>query len=350
LHAGSSMAFFITLFLLPVIIKVAANKKVFVTRHFRKVHQGNISALGGIAIFSGVLFSMLFFSEFMDVKSIRYYIAAGSFVFIFGLSDDFRAMSPLYKLAGQIMAALLIVFPGDMRIQAIYILGELYMLPYLFSVLLSVSLIIWIINSYNFFDGIDLQAALVGIAFLLPAGIWFYFTQQYNFSLLLLSTSMALLSFSFFNHTPSKIFMGDAGTVTIGFIMAFAMLKFFKINVESSFLDTNISNPILFALVSLQLPLFDSLRVITLRLVRGKNPTMADKSHLHHIFLRAGWKHKSIAWFSGLYTLITLLLNYQLFRNSWNGYAIFILNLCLLSIVYFLVFKLANWNKKLKSA
>ena len=334
---GSLLSFFITLFLLPVIIKIAANKKIIVPRHYRKVHKGNVSALGGIAIFLSVLLTMLFFSNFMDVQSIRYYLAAGTFVFIFGLSDDFRNMKPLYKLSGQLMGGVLLIFLGEISIEQIIINQSTFTLPLWLSTVISLIIIVWFINAFNFFDGIDMQASMTAIAFLLPAGIWFYITKQSNFSLLLISTSAALLAFLFYNRTPSKVFMGDAGTVTIGFIMAFSVIKFTNLNMEDSFRDSNLPYPFLFGLLAFQLPLLDALRVVCLRLLRGKNPMKADKTHIHHLLLKRDWKHSHIAFLTSGYTLFTFLINYQLFRADIPQYTLLLVNASFITLLYLFV-------------
>lgn len=346
---GPILSFAITLILLPIIIKIAANRNIVVVRQYRKVHIGNVSALGGIAIFAGVFFSMIFFSDFIDLKIIKYYIAAGSFIFLFGLRDDFKNSKPYEKLLGQISAALILIFLGGLKISQLILFNYIIILPNWASVVLTVFIVIWFINAYNFFDGIDMQAALVALSFLLPSGIWFYFMGQYNFSLLLLSTSAALIAFLYYNNSPSKIFMGDAGTVSIGLILAFSFLKFTNLNQTDDFQDINIINPFLFGLLAFQLPLFDSIRVIIIRIFKGKNPTKADKTHFHHMLLANNWNHKEISWISSIYTLVTLLINYQIFKYNFNIYLIFSFNALALILLYYSTFKKFKRRNKFKS-
>jgi len=335
---GSLISFIITFFLLPVLIKVAKDKKLFVTRHFRTVHQHSTSSLGGIAIFSGVLFVMLFLSNFISIHIIRYYIAAGTFIFLVGLRDDLHHVQPLVKLFGQTVAAAIIIFLGNLRLESLDFIQSGIILSYWSSVILTFFIIIWFINAYNFIDGIDLQATLIAIVLLIPAAAWFYLAEQYNFSLLLFATSASLIAFLFFNYSPSKIFMGDTGTVTIGFILAFCFIKFVNLNNLESLSLIHIFNPFLFGLFVFQLPLFDLLRVALIRLYKRKSPFKADKNHFHHLLLKLNWSHPTIAIFSATYTLILVIVNLLLFFNRISLWFIIPVNISTISVLYFSIF------------
>ena len=334
---GSVISFVITILLLPILVRLAANKKIYVIRQYRKVHKQNTSSLGGIAIFAGVLFVLLFFSSFANLQDIKYYIAAGSFIFLVGLRDDLYEVKPINKLFGQIVAATIIIFLGKSRIEYFDLLTPDNQLSYWVSIVLSFIIIIWFINAYNFFDGIDLQATLIAIVVLFPSAIWFYLAAQYNLSLLLFATSTALIAFIFFNYHPSKIFMGDTGTATIGFVMAFMFIKFINLNHLESLSDIHVPYPFIFGLLILQLPLSDSLRVVIYRIIRKKSPTMADKNHLHHLLLLLNWNQEKIAGFSASYTLIIMIANLFLFIHHINIVLILILNLITISTLYFII-------------
>lgn len=336
--SGLILGFIITILLLPVLIHTAEEKNIFVARRFRDVHKTKVSALGGIAIFSSVFFVMLFFSEFESVRAIRYYIAAGFFIFLIGLRDDIKNVKPLGKLAGQIIAGLILIFPGGIRLEHFTFQNQIYLFPEWFSVIATLVIIIWFINAYNFFDGIDMQASLTAIAILIPYGIWYFLTEQFNFSLLLLSTSAALIAFFIYNYSPSKIFMGDTGTVSIGFIIAFSFLKFSNLNIDSDFEDMKISYPLFFGILSFQLPLADSIRVIITRILKGKNPLHADKNHFHHLLLKAGWNQQRIAFLSGFYTLFMIALNYILILVKISTLQLVFINILILLLLYVFVY------------
>ena len=343
---GFIISFIITLFLLPVLIRFAVNRKIFVIRHFRSVHNNNVSSLGGVAIFAGVIFSLLFFSDLPGFREIKYYMAAGSFVFLVGLRDDIQNVKPAGKLLGQIIASFIITVPGRMRIEIFNDVFPSTVMSYYFSVLFTIFIIVWIINAYNFFDGIDMQATMLAIVIMIPSAIWFYKTNQFNFSLLLFATSAALMAFLFFNYYPSRIFMGDSGTVTIGFILAFSFIKFIYINDLPVLPVTRIGNPFVFGLLIMQLPLVDSVRVAVIRILRGRSPAVADKNHFHHLLLKTGWRQTAIAVFSTAYTLIVMILNYVLFTGNMTLYVILLINISLLFAVYLLIYRKLSMIKQ----
>jgi len=131
-------------------------------------------------------------------------------------------------------------------------------------------------------------------------------------------TTLPRLILLFFNYSPSKIFMGDTGTVTIGFITAFSFIKFTNLNNLENLSDFSFPHPFLLGLLIMQLPLADSIRVVTIRILRGKSPFIADKNHFHHLLLKLKWSHPFIAGFSSLYTLIMMIFNILLFKRGWT--------------------------------
>ena len=334
LFTGAFISFIITWFLLPVLIRFAEGRKLFVVRHYRNVHSKDVSSLGGIAIFTAVLFVILFFSE-RGFEEIKYYIAAAAFIFLVGLRDDLQEVKPAGKLFGQLVAAFLIAVPAKMNIGNLGGFFGIYELSYPLSVILTMLVIIWIINAYNFFDGIDMQAALFAIVIFAPSAFWFYRAAQYNFSLMLFATAASILAFLNFNKTPSKIFMGDTGTVTIGFIMAFAFVKFVKLNALN---PSGFHNAFFMGLTFVQLPLVDSLRVVLIRILRGRSPFVADKNHFHHLLLRLGWSHYKISFFTSAYSLLAMALNFYFFSFRYRTSLIVLVNILILGLLYFWVY------------
>jgi len=334
--------------MLPVIIRIASSKKLFVPRQYRMVHPEKVSSLGGIAIFTGVLFVTLFFSDFEDFKEIKYFLAAGSFIFLVGLRDDLKKVRPFDKLIGQIAAASIIIFLGGLRIEYIESYNEIFHIPHSISYLISIAVFIWFINAYNFFDGIDLQASLNAVVILIPLGFWFYLTSQYNFSLLLMATAGSLFAFIFFNYSPSKIFMGDTGTITIGFILAFAFIKFINLNTENLAGDFNIQKPIVYGILAFILPLSDSLRVVFTRIFRGSSPFLADKNHLHHLLIHLKWKQNNIAFFTTSYTTLSIIINFFLVKHLESPFIVLILNIIPLIILYTVIYSKLKSLRALK--
>lgn len=343
--SGIFVSFVLTFLMLPILIRYASTRDIFVPRQFRSVHQSKVSALGGVAIFSGVFFSLIFFTDFESFATIRYYMAAGSFMFVLGLRDDIYNTSPTFKMLGQVIGSVIMVVLGDLRIRSFDFYTFHISFPYFWSIIISVLLIIWIVNAYNFFDGIDFQASVVAIILLIPIGMWFYFAHQDNFSLLLLATAAALFAFIIFNYSPAKIFMGDTGTMTIGFIIAVSLLKFENLNSLIEIDNINFPNAILMSLGALSLPLLDSVRVVLARIFRGKSPIAADKNHWHHLLLRLGFSQNRIAFWSGFYTLWLLASNYY-FLGILNAQWFIGIDILLYILSYQLVIQRIKWQSR----
>lgn len=306
-----SFSFLFTVFTIPIIISIAHRNGLVVKKSYRKIHKGEVSSLGGIAIFIPVILSLFFFSDFINIKEIKYLLFASSMIFVFGLRDDLLEVGPFQKFIGQIITVAILVFLANIRLESFDGLFGVQVLPYWLSVIITFLLIILIINAFNFFDGIDLQASLVAIIVLFTLGIWFYRTGQFDMGMVLISTGASLVAFSIYNISPAKIFMGDTGAMSIGLIIAISVIKFINLNSTENIADS-IDNEVVVGLSFMAIPLFDALRVSIIRLSRGRSPFRGDKNHIHHLLLRLGLKQNHIAILNGGLTMIFVLLNIYL--------------------------------------
>ncbi len=284
----------IVLFSIPKIIKVASLKHLFDDpTEDRKVHCHKTPNLGGIAIFTSLLFTFCLFIPFSTTPYINYIIASSFLLFALGLKDDLVGLGPFVKFLAQILAAFLITYMADIRFTSFYGIFGLYEIAKPLSILVSIFAILLIVNSFNLIDGIDTLAGSIG---LLVSGVFaFFFYQMHETSLTYLSVALggSLLGFLWFNKTPSKIFMGDTGSLLIGFLVSVLGIKFIELNK----LDP-ITNPIPLyssapSLVCglLIIPLFDTIRVFTIRILKGKSPFNADRNHIHHRLLEFDLTH-----------------------------------------------------------
>ncbi|MGB0882650.1 MAG: MraY family glycosyltransferase, partial [Vicingaceae bacterium] len=150
-----------------------------------------------------------------------------------------------------------------------------------------------IINAFNLIDGVDGLAAGVGLIASTAFGFWFYYAGDWTYAVLAFSLAGALLGFLRFNFNPAKIFMGDSGSLVIGFLFAVMAIELveYKAQLELPNIINNISKPIL-AMSILVYPLVDTIRVFTLRAIKGISPFTADKNHIHHRLMDLGLGHK----------------------------------------------------------
>jgi UDP-N-acetylmuramyl pentapeptide phosphotransferase/UDP-N-acetylglucosamine-1-phosphate transferase len=324
-------AFAITFLAIPVIIKVAKEKHLFDFPDERKVHSSKIPTLGGIGIFLGFLFAMTFWTRFIECWHLQYLTASLIIISFLGIKDDLIGLSAFKKAVGQVFAALILVIWGDLRIESFYNIFGVQELPYMISVLFTTFTIIVIINAYNLIDGIDGLAASLGLVASVTFGVLFFMTgKNYQQSILAFSLAGGLLGFLKFNITPAKIFMGDTGSMVVGFIVAFLALEFIEIKdfAGNSWLAVGAAPLISMSLIFV--PLYDLARVFGIRLWNKRSPFRADQNHLHHMLLKLGFSHMYSTFIMTLFAslLILLALMFERLGNYWIG--AILLSTCLL--------------------
>lgn len=289
--ASFLVAAIITWFAIPKIVKVARIRKLTDKPGDRKIHKGRIPTLGGIGIFSGLFVSIMLFVNGY-VENITVIAAAAMIIFLVGEKDDLINMSPRKKLVAEVIAALLITIPADIRLTNLHGFLGIDILPMWLSVIISVFVIIFIINAFNLTDGIDGLATSIGILSTVLLAVWFWIAGDFGYSIIAASTAGALCAFLPFNvyNGRFKIFMGDTGSLTIGLLLAILAIRFNELNLVVAPSVSFYSAPaILLAL--LILPVFDTVRVTIIRLFKGLNPFAGDNNHLHHRILRLGFSH-----------------------------------------------------------
>lgn len=282
----------------PALIKVAKMKHlVDEPGEERKLHQRSVPTIGGIIIFSGILFAYsLWFPDagvnlHQAIREFKYLTASLIILFFIGVKDDIIGTAPVKKLLAHIVVAFILVMMGDIKINSMHGLFGVGELPDWGSVLLSVFVYIVIVNAFNLIDGVDGLASGVGVIASLFFGAWFYFCENYPLALLAFTLSGALIGFLIFNFSPAKIFMGDSGSLTIGCIISVLSIR--MIETPEKMIPKELSEvavPVM-VMAILVYPLIDTLRVFFVRTVKGQSPFSADKNHLHHRLIKIGNSH-----------------------------------------------------------
>jgi UDP-N-acetylmuramyl pentapeptide phosphotransferase/UDP-N-acetylglucosamine-1-phosphate transferase len=198
----------------------------------------------------------------------------------------------MMKLMGQVMAASLLIFLFDLRIDSFLGVFGIYEIPDIVSYLITIFTIIVITNSFNLIDGLDGLAGTIATLSLLAFGIWFFLTEDFIFSVLAFAMIGAIFAFLIFNWEPSEIFMGDTGALVIGMLLAILAIRFIHINYDLPADNTyRFSASIGTAVCFISIPLVDTLRIFILRLLKKQSPFKPDKSHIHHAIMRLGMSH-----------------------------------------------------------
>ncbi len=285
-------------FAIPPIITVSFRKRLFDDpNESRKIHKRIIPNFGGVAIFTGFLFSCSIFIPSQLLPEANVLMGAGLVLFMIGLKDDIIGLGPGIKFVAQFVSACIVSMIANIRIVDLHGIFGIYDMPYYPSVILTVFFIVGIVNAFNLIDGIDGLAGSIGLILCVVFGVLFYKSGDLGWAYLATSLAGALLGFLFFNITPARIFMGDSGSLLLGFVSAVLSIKFMSVSLTENVIAGPFRITSGLGLVSaiLIIPVFDTLRVFTLRIMRGTSPFTADSNHIHHRLLFLGLSHVQAA-------------------------------------------------------
>ena len=210
------MSLFIALRTFPLIIHIATKKHLFDEPDERSSHSLNVPTLGGVGIFTSVIFVICLAGVFLDAKVLIILVGGLILLFFLGLKDDLFILAPSKKLLGQFLAAFLLVILTDIRIMGFSGIFGLTTIPYWASVSLTVFTFILIINAYNLIDGINGLAGTLALISSLVFGTLFYMTGNLIPATLAVALAGSLIPFLRMNMIKPKIFMGDTGSMIVG--------------------------------------------------------------------------------------------------------------------------------------
>lgn len=290
---GTLIAYLITFFLMPFVIKIARINKLFDIPDERKTHTDPISSLGGVGIIAGLSISLLLVTDFTEGDSeFQYYLATIFIIFMLGVIDDIFVLHPLKKLMGQLLVAFILTLKANLLITSVQGLGGFEALSTPVAYVLSYFTILLVINSFNLVDGVDGLAASLGLISSLAFGLFFYVNNNISYAILGFAMSGSLLAFLMFNFPPARIFMGDSGSMLIGVVNAILFIKFAGTAATAPVLP--VASPLAIGFGVLLIPLLDVLRVFIIRLTKGVSPFAPDRNHLHHLLLNKGLSHTAV--------------------------------------------------------
>lgn len=328
---------FITIILVPLVINLA--KKIGaldIPKDNRRMHKIPMPLMGGLAIYIGVVISMLIFLPItIPLLSV---IVAGSLVVISGIIDDIKDISPKFKLLFQLLASIVLII-GGVRItfitnpfsnsQQLFNLGWL-------SAPISLIWIIGITNTLNLIDGLDGLAAGIALISSLSLLVVAYSLGYTNTMVLSAILAGACLGFLPFNFRPARIFMGDTGALFIGFMLAVISIE----GVMKSVATISMVVPIFV----LGLPILDTLFAICRRLLSGKSIVVGDKSHIHHRLVARGLSHRDTVWVLYSISIIFGVFSVLMAKANSNKAVIISLSLFLIGIILAMRSDLFNNN------
>jgi len=336
-------SFLLTYLTIPRIIGVVEYKRLMDDPDHRSSHKSKTPTLGGIAFFYCLIFTFFFIKDRAVHLEYIYIIPGLTILFIVGLKDDLVVLSPASKLAAQVLAISFVLVNDSFGIESLNGFLNIYEIPYYLYLVIGGFLMLTIINSYNLIDGIDGLASIVGIVIMVIYTTIFYLSQEYFFALIAITMNACLMAFFGFNVSSNKkIFMGDTGSLIVGFIISVLTLKFLALEPTSyGELPFLLENAPLIAISILIVPLFDTARVFAIRLANKKGPFSPDRNHVHHVLIDFwGLSHKQASFIIGCFNIIFVVLFIILGSKAKNTGMV----IMLVSVVIFLGYIFFRYN------
>lgn len=281
-------AFVVTLLAIPPIISLIKRYGLFDMPNARKEHINPVPTMGGIAIVGGMMFSLVLWFPFSyEIGQICFFFAI-TMLFGLGIMDDLKDLSAKYKFIIQIGLAALIALSG-IRIYSFDGLFGIGELPLSSQYTFTILAIVGITNAFNLVDGIDGLAGGIGFMSLVTVGMFLTISGDINTALVAFALAGGILAFLYFNFNPARIFMGDTGSLVLGFVIAVLCIRLLQVNAFNA--TPLIEHAPVFVLGIVLIPVFDTLRVFAIRIWKGKSPFEADRTHIHHLLTNAGFSH-----------------------------------------------------------
>ena len=292
-------SFFVAIFAVPSIIYVAHLKNILDKPNRRTMHEALVPRLGGLAIFAGFMSALTIFADLSN--GVQQLLAGCIILFFIGVKDDLVTISAFKKFGVQLLATGIVMFIAEIRITSFQGIFMIHELPEGISYAFTFFVIIGITNAINLIDGLDGLAGTIIMIIASVLGVYFFLyggAAYGNYAAVALCLIGGVLGFLRYNFHKATIFMGDTGSLVCGFIVSVMAIQFIEMRPVAA--APSVAVGILF------IPLFDTLRVFTIRVLRGQSPFSPDKNHIHHRFIAMGFSQIATVLMLGLINLLVI--------------------------------------------
>ncbi|MBC7921803.1 MAG: undecaprenyl/decaprenyl-phosphate alpha-N-acetylglucosaminyl 1-phosphate transferase [Ferruginibacter sp.] len=306
----------VAVFAIPSIVRIAHDRHLYDVPNGRTIHQSPTPRLGGAAIFVGFLSALTVFGDLRN--GVQQLLAGCVVLFSIGLKDDIITVSAFKKFFVQILATGIVVFQADIRITSFQGFMGIYALETGFSYAFTLLVVVGLTNAVNLIDGIDGLAGSVTLLISATFGTFFYlyggetYGAYANVAFCLVG---ALLGFLRYNLHRATIFMGDAGSLLVGFTLSVMAIQFVEMR--------PIHSAPTIAVGTLILPILDTLRVLIIRILKGISPFSPDKNHIHHTVMRLGFTQLQTVGI--LVAINSSVIAFTVFFADWGNNVQFII-------------------------
>jgi UDP-N-acetylmuramyl pentapeptide phosphotransferase/UDP-N-acetylglucosamine-1-phosphate transferase len=308
----------------------------------RMSHTGEIPNIGGLNIcFSYMLTFLLFESN--QFSQNQFFLIGLLIIMTIGFIDDVLVLTPAAKLVGETLAGIALIGFADIRITHLHgLLGitEIGIIP---SYLISLFILIAIINAVNLIDGIDGLASGLGILYCLFFAVYFGLAGETSWSIsaiCMIGSLAVFFTFNVFGHRE-KIFMGDSGSLLLGYLLTTFVFRFCEINAYHEvpeFLHMDAAPAV--AICVLTVPIFDTIRVSLTRIKKHRSPFLPDKNHIHHLLLRTGLNH--IQTTCVILTVSMLFIGLGILGRNWNMWVLVICDFAIATALTLILWRIIN--------
>ena len=277
----------------PRLVKIALLKNTVDNPDARKLQRTPVPVLGGVAVFFGVVIAIGCMSSVVDCSGLPVVIMAMMAMLYTGTMDDILSLSPGLRFVIEIVVVLLLIFVGGYCIDDFHGLWNIGRFSYWCAVPLTVVAAVGIINAINLVDGVNGLSSGYCIMACLIFGTLFFLAGEAPMTILAAVSVGALIPFFLHNvfGKTSKMFIGDGGTLVMGVVMSVFVIAILQNGSRvAAYVNPNVGL-VPFTLAVLSVPVFDTLRVMSTRILKGTSPFRPDKTHLHHMFIDLGCSH-----------------------------------------------------------
>lgn len=304
-----------TLWIFRKVHRIAQMKNVVDAPDARKLQDHPIPVLGGLSVFFGIIVALVFCQVFFGSSSLFSFLGIMAIMLMVGTTDDILSLSPMLRLVIEVIVVLLFIYGTGWSINDLHGLWGIGLIPAYVSVPLTVLACVGIINAVNMIDGVDGLMSGYGIVVSFVFGVLFYQSGDLDMAAMAMISAGALIPFFLYNvfGQKSKMYLGDGGSLMIGTMMALFVVAVLKENSLCSLKVSKDFGLVAFTLAVLSVPVFDTLRVMTMRVKNRRSPFSPDRKHLHHMFLDLGFSHPGTA-------LSIIVLDFIVLLAWWISY------------------------------
>lgn len=303
------------------LVRISLDKNIVDNPNSRKLQRTPVPVLGGVGVFFGIMLGIAAAAITVYCTELFVPVIAMVIMLYMGTMDDILDLSPWLRLVAEVSVVVLLVYAGSYCIDDFHGLWGIYRLPDYVAVPLTVVSMVGIINALNLIDGVDGLSSGLSIAASAMFGYMFYCAGDMIMAVLSVTVIGALIPFFLHNvfGKTSKMFIGDGGTYVMGVVMCVFVGRALHSNSLCSIAFDPSSGLISFALAVLSIPVFDTVRVMLMRIARGYSPFHPDKTHLHHLFIDMGFSHAATMLCIVLLDMSVVLCWWIMHRFSISG-------------------------------